>query len=58
MVTLDGSRVCADPREHLVKKKQKFKLTLFHIYPEGMVWTFTHKEPSSFETLGSQFSFS
>ena len=23
--------------------------------PEDIVWTFTHKEPSSFETLGSQF---
>ncbi len=23
--------------------------------PEDMVWTFTHEEPSSFETLGSQF---
>ncbi len=26
--------------------------------PEGMVRTFTHEEPSSFETLGSQFSLS
>ncbi len=26
--------------------------------PEGMVRTFTDKEPSSFETLGSQFSLS
>ncbi len=25
-------------------------------YPEGMVRTFTHEEPSSFGTLGSQFS--
>ena len=24
--------------------------------PEGMVRTFPHEEPSSFETLGSQFS--
>ncbi len=24
--------------------------------PEGMVWTFAREEPSSFETLGSQFS--
>ncbi len=26
--------------------------------PEDMVWTFTHEEPSSSETLGSQFSLS
>ncbi len=25
-------------------------------YPEGMVWTFTHEEPSSFETLESEIS--
>ena len=27
-----------------------------HLSPEGIVRTFTHEEPSSFETLGSQFS--
>ncbi len=27
-----------------------------HSHPEGMVRTFTHEEPSSFETLGSQYS--
>ncbi len=28
----------------------------YYTYPEGMVRTFNHEEPSSFETLGSQFS--
>ena len=31
---------------------------LKNYFPEGMVRTFTHEEPSSFETLGSQFSIS
>ncbi len=32
--------------------------TTRYYFPEGMVRTFTHEEPSSFETLGSQFSLS